>query len=173
MRLILELGNAGRIPRRVTHNDTKINNVLMDRNNRPLCVIDLDTVMPGFIHYDFGDAIRTAANTADEDEADLRKVSMDIRLFQAFAETFLQQCASMLTADELKSLAFSPKLLTFIMALRFLTDYLEGDIYYRIRFEKHNLQRARAQFKLLSSMYEQTAEMESTIRELSAGINPQ
>jgi len=165
MRLILELGDAGQIPKRVTHNDTKINNVLFDSSNKVLCVIDLDTVMPGYMHYDFGDAIRTATNTAEEDEADLQKVSMDVDLYEAFCKGFLQETGAMLTPVEIETMAFSPKLLAYIMGLRFLTDYIDGDDYYKIKFEKHNLQRARAQFKLLESMYEQSEAMERIIKD--------
>jgi len=155
MQVIHHLSAQGRIPQRITHNDTKFNNILFDRHMRARCIIDLDTVMPGLIHFDFGDAIRTCANTAAEDEADLSKVCMDIERFRAYARGFLSETAPLLNQTEIDHLAFSVKLMTFIIGLRFLTDYLEGDHYYRIRYKEHNLVRARAQFQLLRSMEEQ------------------
>lgn len=163
MTVILDWGRAGRIPLRVTHNDTKFNNILFDKNDRVLAIVDLDTVMPGYIHYDFGDAIRSGANTAAEDEADLAKISMDINLFASFARGFLQQTKYILNRVEIEQLAFSAQLMTYIMGLRFLTDYLDGDRYYKIRHPGHNLQRARAQFKLLQSMQEQYEAMQRII----------
>ena len=147
-----KLESAGKIRRRVTHNDTKFNNILFDSAGKVLCVVDLDTVMPGLVHYDFGDAIRTVANTAREDESDLDKISLNIELFDAFTGGFLEEAASFLNAAEIRTLAFSAKYMTFIMCLRFLTDYIDGDNYYKIHFDTHNLQRARAQFRLLESM---------------------
>jgi hypothetical protein len=166
MTVILDWGRAGRIHLRVTHNDTKFNNILFDKNDRVLAIVDLDTVMPGYIHYDFGDAIRSGANTAAEDEADLAKISMDINLFASFARGFLEQTKYILNKAEIEQLAFSAQLMTYIIGLRFLTDYLDGDRYYKIRHPGHNLQRARAQFQLLRSMQEQHSEMEKIIRQL-------
>ncbi len=148
MRSVLELGQQGKIPRRVTHNDTKFNNVLLDQNDQGLCVIDLDTVMPGYIHYDFSDSIRTVTNTAAEDEKDLSKIDMNLELFEAYATGFLGQVGSKLNSAEWASLGQSAKLLPFMIGLRFLTDYLQGDIYFKTHFSEHNLQRARAQFQL-------------------------
>ncbi|MCD4681995.1 MAG: aminoglycoside phosphotransferase family protein, partial [Bacteroidales bacterium] len=165
--LIHNLGKDGKIPLRVTHNDTKINNVLFNVDNKGICVIDLDTVMPGYVHFDFGDAIRTFTNTADEDEKDLRKVSMDVDLFTAFSEGFLSETKEILNETEISTLAFSAKLMTFIIGLRFLTDYLEGDIYYKTKYPEHNITRARVQFKLVESMEEQFAEMENVVRKLT------
>ena len=167
MKCINRLGREGKIPLRVTHNDTKFNNILFDRNDRPLCVIDLDTVMPGYIHYDFGDAIRTAANTSAEDEKDLRKVGLDIELFEAISRGFLEETKTFLTETEIEHLASGIKLLTFMIGLRFLTDFLDGDKYFKARHEYHNLQRARAQFKLLSSMDDQYGEMQAIINKLA------
>jgi len=165
MQVINHLAAQGRIPQRITHNDTKFNNILFDRQKRALCVIDLDTVMPGLIHFDFGDAIRTCANTAAEDEADLSGVRMDIDLFRSYARGFLLETAFMLNQTEIDQLAFSAKLMTFIIGLRFLTDYLEDDRYYRIHYKEHNLVRARTQFQLLRSMEEQYDSMRRIIEE--------
>ncbi len=163
MTKILRLGEEGIIPERITHNDTKFNNVLLDENDKRLCVIDLDTVMPGYIHYDFGDSIRTTTNTGNEDEKDLSKVEMDIRLFEAYSKGFLEETKSFLTPVEIENLAFSGKMMTFIIGLRFITDYLDGDNYFKTHHEHHNLQRAKAQFKLVTSMERQFEEMQKII----------
>lgn len=162
------LGKDGKIPLRVTHNDTKINNVLFNEENKGICVIDLDTVMPGYVHFDFGDAIRTFSNTADEDEKDLDKVSMDLDLFKAFSEGFLSETKEILKTTEISTLAFSAKLMTFIIGLRFLTDYLDGDVYYKTKYPEHNLTRARVQFRLVESMEQQFVEMEKIIKSLTS-----
>lgn len=167
MKTILKLGREGKIPLRITHNDTKFNNILLDQNDKALCVIDLDTVMPGYVHYDFGDAIRTATNTASEDETDLSKVKMNINLFKAYSEGYLSEAGKTLNNVEKEYLAFAPKLITYIMAVRFLTDFIDGDNYYKIHHELHNLQRAKAQLKLVISMEEQYVEMRKIIRELA------
>jgi hypothetical protein len=133
MTTIQDLGEKGAIPERVTHNDTKINNVLFDRNNRGLCVIDLDTVMPGFVHYDFGDGIRTFTNTGEEDDEELDRITMDVVLFEAFASGFLDSTREILTGTERETLVYAGLLFPFIMGVRFLTDYLDGDRYYKIR----------------------------------------
>ena len=169
MRIILKLGREGKIPVRITHNDTKFNNILLDRNDKALCVIDLDTVMPGYVHYDFGDAIRTAANIAAEDEKELSKVRMDISLFEAYSEGYLSETRDTLNSVEKDYLAFAPRLITFIIALRFLTDYIDGDNYFKIHHKHHNLQRARAQFRLVESMEEQYGEMREIVRKLVLG----
>jgi len=166
MKIILELGRKGKIPLRITHNDTKFNNILLDENDKALCVIDLDTVMPGYVHYDFGDAIRTAANIAAEDERELSKVKMDISLFEAYARGYLSETRDTLNNTEKEYLAFAPRLITYTIAVRFLTDYLDGDNYFKIHHEHHNLQRARAQFRLVESMEEQYGEMQRIIRRL-------
>ncbi|HEX2968932.1 MAG TPA: aminoglycoside phosphotransferase family protein [Bacteroidales bacterium] len=166
MKIILRLGKEGKIPLRITHNDTKFNNILFDTNNKALCIIDLDTVMPGYVHYDFGDAIRTATNTAAEDEPDLSKIEMNISLFRAYSEGFLSETSQTLNLIEKEYLAFAPGLVTYIMGLRFLTDYIDGDNYYKIHHEHHNLQRAKAQLKLVRSMEEQYADMQSIIKNI-------
>jgi Ser/Thr protein kinase RdoA (MazF antagonist) len=163
MRTILALGKTGRIPVRIVHHDTKINNVLFDENGKGLCVIDLDTVMPGYVHDDFGDSIRTFTNTGEEDDADLGQVSMNIGYFEAFARGFLELTNSMLSRIEKEHLALSARVMTYMQVLRFLADYLNGDTYYRIHHPLHNLQRARAQIKLLLSMEEQYGEMKRII----------
>jgi len=167
MKIILKLGKEGKIPLRITHNDTKFNNILLDENNKALCVIDLDTVMPGFVHYDFGDAIRTATNTASEDEKDLSKVKMEINLFKAYAEGYLSETGDTLNDVEKEYLAFAPQLITYTIAVRFLTDYIDGDNYFKIHHELHNLQRARAQLRLVMSMEEQYDSMKSIISKLT------
>jgi len=166
MKVILKLGSEGAIPLRITHNDTKFNNILLDENDKALCVIDLDTVMPGYVHYDFGDAIRTATNTASEDEDDLSKIRMNIDLFRAYSEGYLSETGSTLNDVEKEYLAFAPKLITYTIAVRFLTDYIDGDNYFKIHHKLHNLQRAKAQLKLVMSMEEQYDAMRSIIERL-------
>jgi hypothetical protein len=166
MKIILRLGKEGRIPLRITHNDTKFNNILFDENDKAMCVIDLDTVMPGYVHYDFGDAIRTATNMASEDEKDLSLVKMNIDLFRAYSEGYLSETSGTLNNAEKEYLAFAPLLITYTQAVRFLTDFLDGDKYFKIHHEHHNLQRARAQFRLIESLEEQYDEMKRIIREL-------
>ncbi len=143
----------GSIPLRVTHNDTKINNILFDKDTRDaLCVIDLDTVMQGSSLYDFGDALRVGASTAAEDETDLSKVKFDVEMFKAFTKGYLEETAKILTKQEIELLPYAAKLLTFECGMRFLTDYLDGDTYFKIHREHHNLDRARTQFKLVYEM---------------------
>lgn len=167
MKVIINLGTEGIIPLRITHNDTKFNNILLDKNDKALCLIDLDTVMPGYIHYDFGDAMRTGANIAAEDEADLSKVNFELGMFRAFSEGYLSEAGTILTSSELEYLAFSPLLITYTQAVRFLTDYIDGDRYYKIHHEHHNLQRTKAQIKLVRSMEEQYGEMQNIISGLA------
>ena len=169
MKIILKLGNEGKIPLRITHNDTKFNNILLDENDKALCVIDLDTVMPGYIHYDFGDSIRTAANTASEDENNLSRIRMDINLFKAYSEGYLSETVETLNDVEKEFLAFAPRLITYTIALRFLTDFIDGDHYFKIHHELHNLQRARAQLQLVKSMEGQYKDMKRIIRKLTKG----
>jgi hypothetical protein len=166
MKVIVRLGEEGKIPIRITHNDTKFNNVLLDENDKALCVIDLDTVMPGYVHYDYGDAIRTAASTAAEDETNLSLVSISLPLFESWTAGFLGETKQILTSEEKKWLAFAPRLITYTQALRFLTDYIDGDIYYKVRHPGHNLERATAQFSLLKNMERYSAEMEDIVRHL-------
>lgn len=146
---------AGEIPLRVTHNDTKLNNVLLDaKTGRGVCVIDLDTVMPGLAAYDFGDSIRFGANTAKEDERDLSKVKLSLTMYRAFAEGYLSEAGSVLCRREIELLPMGAKLMTLECGMRFLADHLNGDKYFRIHREGHNLDRARTQFKLVRSMEE-------------------
>jgi hypothetical protein len=156
MHLLQELKEAGRIPTRVTHNDTKISNSLFTTKHKGICMINTDTVMPGIIHYDFGDAIRTICNTCMEDEKDLSKVSFNLAFYKAYKKGFLEKTKNSLTELELKFLPEAAKTMIFIMALRFLTDYLNNDIYYKIKYPEHNLDRAKNQFKLIQSFSEQT-----------------
>ncbi|HBH84537.1 MAG: hypothetical protein A2X05_17210 [Bacteroidetes bacterium GWE2_41_25] len=166
MKTILKLGRSGKIPLRITHNDTKFNNILLDENDKALCVIDLDTVMPGYVHYDFGDSIRTVTNTAAEDEKDLSKVEMNISLFEAYASGYLSETGKTLNEVEKEYLAFAPKLITYTIGVRFLTDYIDGNNYFKIHHPLHNLQRTRAQMKLVMSMERQYEEMQKIIRKL-------
>ncbi len=168
MKTIHNLGKEGKIPLRITHNDTKFNNILFDeQTGKALCIIDLDTVMPGYVHYDFGDAIRTAANTATEDEKELSKVNLDINLFRAYSAGYLSEIKYVLNETELEYLAFAPLVITFIQGVRFLTDYIDGDKYYKIHHKEHNLQRTRAQLQLVRSMERQYDEMRKIIKELA------
>ena len=162
-----DLAAAGQLPLRVTHNDTKLNNVLFDATaGEAICVIDPDTVMPGLAHYDFGDSIRFGANTAAEDEADLSKVSLDLDYFGAYAKGFLSQAGESLTQTEIDQLAFSAKLMTFECGMRFLTDYLNGDTYFKTAYPEHNLVRARNQFALVADMERKMDQMEALIAAL-------
>tara|TARA_R110002049_G_scaffold73812_1_gene190579 strand:- start:1231 stop:2325 length:1095 start_codon:yes stop_codon:yes gene_type:complete len=154
MHILQTLKEAGEIPVRVTHNDTKISNSLFKLDNKGICMIDTDTVMPGIIHYDFGDAIRTICNTAAEDEKDLSKVEFNLEYYKAYEKGFLEQTANSLSETELKYLPLAAKTMIFIMALRFLTDYLNNDVYYKTTYPDHNLDRAKNQFKLIASFSE-------------------
>jgi hypothetical protein len=154
-----KLVETGEIPTRVTHNDTKINNILFDQNGEVLCVIDLDTVLNSTCLNDFGDAIRSYTNTGQEDDADLSKVSCDIRIFEGFTRGYLSETIGFLNEKELEYLAFSAKYITYEQVLRFLMDYIDGDNYYKIKHPEHNYQRTVAQYKLLISMEEQYDEM--------------
>ena len=164
MGTILRWGREGRLPLRTTHNDTKFNNVLLDAEDRALCVVDLDTVMPGYVAYDFGDSIRTTANTAAEDEADLLKIDFDVRRFEAYTRGYLEEMGHFLTPDEVASLPLGCKLMPYIMGVRFLTDYLDGDHYYKIHFPSHNRQRSRAQFAYLRRLEDRYEDIEAMVR---------
>jgi hypothetical protein len=154
MHILQKFKEAGKIPIKVTHNDTKISNSLFDKNNKGICMIDTDTVMPGIIHYDFGDAIRTICNTAAEDERDLSKVEFNLEYYKAYEKGFLEQTRDSLSETELKNLSLGAKTMIFIMGIRFLTDYLNNDIYYKTSYTDHNLDRAKNQFKLIESFSE-------------------
>ncbi|MEI6422562.1 MAG: aminoglycoside phosphotransferase family protein [Lentisphaerota bacterium] len=158
--LLLNLNKEGKIPERITHNDTKLNNVLLDsKTGEAICVIDLDTVMPGLALYDFGDLVRTSTSPAAEDEKDLGKVKMQMHMYRALLEGYLSTAIEFLTKTEIEHLAFSGKLITLEIGLRFLTDYLSGDTYFKIHREGHNLDRCRTQFKLVSLIEEKEEEM--------------
>ena len=154
----------GRLPLRVTHNDTKLNNVMLDEQTRKaLCVIDLDTVMPGFSVNDFGDAIRFGASTAAEDEEDLSKVRLDMELFEAYTKGFLEGCGGMLGAEEIRLLPEGAKMMTLECGMRFLTDYLQGDTYFKTSYEEQNLDRCRTQIKLIECMEERWWDMKNCV----------
>ena len=156
---------AGELPLRVTHNDTKLNNVMLDETTRtPLCVIDLDTVMPGLSLYDFGDSIRFGAATAPEDEKDLSKVWMDIDMFTMYTKGFLSACPG-LTQNERDMLPMGAKLMTLECGVRFLTDYLNGDVYFATHYEGQNLDRCRTQFKLVADMESKWEDMKRIVKE--------
>ncbi len=155
----------GRIPLRVTHNDTKINNILFDQESgKAVCVIDLDTVMPGSMLYDFGDALRMGGSTAAEDETDLDKVWFEVEAFEAFAKGYLSEVKDSLTETEIELLPLSVKLMTYECGIRFLTDYLNGDTYFKIHREHHNLDRARNQFKLVADITEKEALLTEVVK---------
>ena len=154
----------GRLPLRVTHNDTKLNNILIDRaTGEGICVIDLDTTMPGLSINDFGDSIRFGANHSKEDEKDLSKVNFDIELYEAYTRGFLEGAKGSLTAAELEYLPWGARLMTLECGIRFLTDYLDGDNYFRIHYADQNLARCRTQFKLVRDMEEQFTEMAAVV----------
>lgn len=153
--ILVDMQAKGELPIRVTHNDTKFNNILFDKKTKkPVCIIDLDTIMPGLSVYDFGDSIRFGASTGAEDEKDLSKVNFDLVLYEAYVKGFIEGTAGSLTHSELDMLPMGAKLMTFECGIRFLTDYLEGDVYFKIDREDHNLDRCRTQFKLVSDMEE-------------------
>ena len=161
---LLDLHAQGKIPLRVTHNDTKLNNILFDDvTNEGICVIDLDTIMPGFSLYDFGDAIRFGGNTTREDDDNLDNVQISLELFESYAEGFLSASAKALTIDEVENLAFSAMLMTLECGIRFLTDYLDGDVYFRTHYPEHNLVRARNQFKLVYEIEQHMDEMNEIV----------
>jgi hypothetical protein len=153
------LHREGVLPKRINHCDTKVNNVLFDTNNQVLCVVDLDTVMPGYVLSDFGDFMRTGANTGKEDDPDPDKISIDLKIFEAYTKGYLEKARSFLLPVEIDHLAFGAKLLTYMQTVRFFADYLDGDLYYKIHSPEHNWQRTAAQFKLLQSMEENFVEM--------------
>lgn len=160
-----DLLEKGEVPIRVTHNDTKLNNIMIDNTTRKgICVIDLDTVMPGLAMNDFGDSIRFGASTAEEDEQDLSKVSCSMELFELYVKGFLEGCAGSLTDKEVEMLPMGAKVMTYECGMRFLADYLEGDHYFKIHREGHNLDRARTQFKLVADMESKWDTMAEIVR---------
>jgi hypothetical protein len=166
--VILNAMAKGRIPERITHNDTKFNNVMLDVvTGEAMCVVDLDTVMPGCALYDFGDMVRTTTSPTLEDEQDLSKIKMHMPIFEQLAEGYLATAGEFLTKAERSLLAFSGKLITFEIGIRFLTDYLSGDNYFRIHRPGHNLDRCRTQFKLVESIEQQADAMQKLVDKLS------
>ena len=162
--VVVDALRDGTLPERVTHNDTKLNNVLLDDiTQEGICVIDLDTVMPGSVLYDFGDLVRTSTSPAAEDETDLAKVRMQLPMFEALVKGYLESTRGFLTPKEKELLPFAGKLITFEIGLRFLTDWLEGDTYFKIKRPTHNLDRARTQFKLVESIEAQLPVMQALV----------
>jgi len=170
--VLLNHVSKSEIPIRTTHNDTKINNVLLDeKSHKGVCVIDLDTVMPGLSLYDFGDMVRTATNPAEEDEQDLSKVNMRISIFEMLFKGFAEETHSFLTPTEKKNMAFAGKLITFEQMIRFLADHLAGDIYYKIHREDHNLDRCRTQMKMVQSIITQQEQMNALAESVFKGLS--
>ena len=162
---LYDLQQEGKLPLRVTHNDTKLNNIMIDdETGKGICVIDLDTVMPGLAAHDFGDSVRFGASTAAEDEKDLSKVSCDLHLFEVYAKGFIEGCGGALTDLEIETLPLGAILMTFENGIRFLTDYLEGDHYFKIHREGHNLDRCRTQLTLVKDMQEKLPQMNEIIK---------
>ena len=149
---------------RVTHNDTKLNNILFDKNTgEGLCIIDLDTIMPGLAANDFGDSIRFGASTAEEDEKDLNKVHFDIELYRIYVKGYLEMAKDVLTPAENASLPWGARLMTLECGMRFLADFLQGDVYFKTTYPEHNLVRARTQFRLVKEMEEQFDQMQEIV----------
>lgn len=167
--VLIDMLAEGKLPLRVTHNDTKLNNVMIDNaTGEGICVIDLDTVMPGLSVYDFGDGIRFGASTGAEDERDLSKISMSLELFEGFTKGYLSQARESMTRVELDMLPFAARLMTFECGIRFLTDYLSGDVYFKTSRENHNLDRCRTQFKLVADMENKLEKMAAIVRKYSS-----
>lgn len=167
---IPDLIAAGSIPTRIVHNDTKFNNLIFSNHGKAIAVVDLDTVMPGSALFDFGDAIRTAANKAREDEANLKNVKFDISIFEAFAAGYIESTEHLLSPTELENFPEAALFMTYIIGIRFLTDFLNGDVYFQTRYPNHNLIRARVQFELLRKMQQKLTEMSKVINRISARL---
>lgn len=162
--VLCDMLKTGEIPLRVTHNDTKLNNIMLDRETgKGICVIDLDTVMPGSALYDFGDSIRFGANTGEEDEKDLSKISCDLELFALYTKGFIEGCGGTLTEKEIRMLPMGAKLMTLECGMRFLADYLEGDHYFKIDRPEHNLDRCRTQFCMVKDMEDKWEQMQEIV----------
>lgn len=159
------LHREGKLPKRVCHCDTKVNNMLFDEDGKVLCVIDLDTVMPSFVFSDFGDFLRTGANKGAEDDKDLDRVEFDMEIFKAFTKGYLKGAGSFLTPTEIENLPYAAALFPYMQCVRFLADYINGDTYYKTLYPGHNLVRTKAQFKLLQSVEAHTPEMKMFIEE--------
>ena len=156
----------GVLPKRICHCDTKVDNILFDKQGNVLCVIDLDTVMPNFIFSDFGDYLRSAANTGKEDDKDLDNVNFNMEIFKSFAKGYLKSAASFITPVEVENLPYAAALFPYMQTVRFLADYINGDTYYKIQYPEHNLVRSKAQFKLLQSVEAHQPEMQAFIAEV-------
>ena len=168
MPVLTDMLERGELPLRVTHNDTKLNNIIIDnQTGKGICILDLDTVMLGLSVNDFGDSIRFGANTALEDETDLSKDALDLELYEIYVKGFLGGCQGILTENEVKMLPMGAKMMTLECGMRFLTDYLEGDTYFRIHREGHNLERARCQFALVADMERKWSEMGAIVQKYS------
>ena len=168
--VLQHMREAGKLPLRVTHNDTKLNNVLLDRDSRKsLCVLDLDTVMPGLSVHDFGDSIRFGAATAAEDEKDVSKMSMDLHMFEVYTRGYLES-ATALTDKEVEMLPLGALTMTLEVGLRFLKDYIDGDLYFKVAYPEHNLVRARTQLKLVADMKEKWEDMNRIVAEVAAQV---
>ena len=166
---LMKLLNEGKLPLKVTHNDTKMSNILVDdETNKAVCIIDLDTVMPGLTAFDYGDSLRAGASTAAEDESDLSKVWFDLELFEAYTKGFLSVCKGALTELELETLPVGAKLMTYEVGIRFLADYINGDVYFRTKYPEHNLVRARTQFKLVADIEAKHDKLMEIVRRVSA-----
>lgn len=166
--IFTDLIERGELPLRVTHNDTKLNNIMIDNvSHKGICVIDLDTTMPGLAMYDFGDSIRFGASTGAEDEKDLSKISCSMALFEAYVKGFIEGCDGKLTDREIQLLPLGAKIMTYECGMRFLTDYLQNDIYFKISRPEHNLDRCRTQFKLVADMESKWDEMNAIVKKYS------
>lgn len=162
--ILCDMQDKGELPLRVTHNDTKLNNIMIDnKTGKAMCVIDLDTVMPGLAINDFGDSIRFGASTGAEDETDLSKISCDLDLYEIYVKGFVEGCAGSLTKNELDMLPYGAMEMTFECGMRFLTDHLQGDTYFKIHRENHNLDRCRTQFKLVADMEAKLDQMKAIV----------
>lgn len=166
MCLAERLYREGRLPKRICHCDTKLANMLFDKQGNVLCVIDLDTVMPSFVFSDFGDFLRSAANTAPEDEPDLDKVHFNLGIFEAFAKGYVESTSGFLTETERNMLPFAAELFPYMQAVRFLTDYINGDTYYKINYQDHNLVRAKSQFRLFEQVKAAEPQMKAIVEAL-------
>ncbi|MCD8264438.1 MAG: aminoglycoside phosphotransferase family protein [Tannerellaceae bacterium] len=160
-----DLYREGKLKKRVNHCDTKVNNILFDEDGKVLCVIDLDTVMPGYVLSDIGDFIRTGANTGAEDDETLDNIGVNMEIFQAYTKGYMQTAGTFLTPLEIKLLPYGGRLLTYMQTVRFLTDYINGDTYYKIHHPEHNLQRTKAQFKLLQNLEARAKEMDEFMQQ--------
>jgi hypothetical protein len=165
MPVLVDLMASGEIPPRISHNDTKINNIMFDTHTgKGICVIDLDTVMPGIPLYDFGDAIRYSANPAAEDEQDLSKVGLDLGMFDRFSRGYLAEVLGFLTPVEIQHLSVSARLMALEGGMRFLTDHISGDVYFKTHRKNHNLDRCRTQFALVADMEKKEEKMNAIVR---------